>query len=288
MTTYPTREAASWPPAEGFTKIDAGNNYRGIPDGYHTGGAYLSPDGKEVWKPLVGLWPTMDGFVADKTNEVECLQAGAGLKSFPANWRVEQAADKPWLVRPRAIVIKNADDVRHNLDIHDILQIEQDIRALNQRGWAVHDDLSIARWLNQRFVLDLSAAGTCKIGWDDDKDHVIRWLKGCVNIPWLAYIREEGRFLMDPFKSRWNGRWENDIAAFLQEMRDYRHIYVSRSRPMDAMWAPRDWYYLPGTDKDMSEARVHTWVITKEPIPPEKIYSYEMNWAWSPWEVSLT
>lgn len=284
MTTYPTREAGSWPPAEGFTRIEPGNNYRGIPDGCHTGGAYLSPDQREVWKPLVGLWPTMHGFEDGPTREAECLEAGAGLKSFPANWRVEEAAGKPWIVRPLAIVVKGPKEAQSYLEIEHIVQIERDIRALNRRGWAVHDDLSIAVWRGQRFVLDLSAANTCKVGWDDDADHVIRWLKGCVGIPWLAYIRDVGRFLLDPFSPRWEGRWE----WFRAEMSDHRHIYVSRSRPMSAMWAPHEWYYLPGTEKDMREARVHTWILTKEPIPEQKIASYEIQWAWSPWGEDLT
>lgn len=280
-TIYPTRDAACWPPAAGFTKIDAGKNWRGVPDGVHTGGAYLSPDGKEVWKPLVGLWPTMNGFCAAPTEEDTALKVGAGLKSFPDNWRVEEAAGKRWLVRPRCIVLNTPELARQHMDLEHILQIEQDVRELNRRGWAIHDDLSVARGRRGCFVLDLSNAHSCKIGWNDDTDHLLRWLEHGIDMPWLHYIRHVGRYGLHVFDDRIEAQipdWET--RRYL--LNGKAHFYASRSRPMDAMWGPRDWIYIRGTAEDYQQAQVHTWVLTDEPIPPEKVYRYELTWAWSP------
>lgn len=282
---FMSRDAASWPPAAGFTRIDPGVNFRGIPDGCHTGGAYLSPDGKEAWKPLVGLWPRVtlngQGFLAAPTQEVECLEAAAGLRSFPHNWRVEEAAGKRWIVRPWAIPVKTTQDVRDHLSLDDIYRIEEDIRALNLRGWAIHDDITVALWRGQRFVLDLSNAGPCKMGWSDDQDHVMRWISGCCAIDWLTYLRQEGRQVLDPFSARFDDC--RDFALDMALKQQYNYVYASRYRPMSAMWAPREWWYVQGTTEDMRGARVHTWVLTQERLEQERIDRYELTPAYLPW-----
>jgi hypothetical protein len=281
----PSREAASWPPTDGFTRIAPGVKQYGVPDGSHTGGVYLSPDGKEVWKPLVGLWPrvTAQGhvYLAAPTEEVECLEAAAGLRSFPRIWRVEEAAGKRWIVRPRAIPIKTPQEAREHLSLDHIYQVEADIYALNKRGWAIYDGITVAVWRGQRFVLDLSNAHTCKMGWSDDKDHVMRWLVRCVGIPWLTYLRQEGRQLLNPFSGRFDACRDYAIEQFESE---FNHVYASRYRPMSGMWAPREWWYVQGTDHDMQMARVHTWVITKERLQEDHISRYELTPAYLPWK----
>jgi len=285
--TFATREEAIWPPGDGFTPIDAGKNWRGLPDGFHTGGTFLSADGKEVWKPLHGLWHVNNEVILDGTREADCLDANADLRSFPRNWRVEEAAGKRWLIRPRAIVINSTAKAVEYLDLAHVEQIERDIRTLNQRGWCISDDITIAVYRGQRFVLDLSTARPkCKIGWDDDSDHVRRWVKECVALDWLAYQRYEGHAVLNPLSERNHdqpGGWDEAMVR----LAPYHHVYVSMYRPMDAMWAPREWLYVQGTNEDMREGRVHTWVLTQEPIPQAKKDSLELRWAWSPWDFPL-
>jgi hypothetical protein len=172
--------------------------------------------------------------------------------------------------------------VREHLSLERIYQIENDIHALNLGGWAIHDDVSVAFWRGQWFVLDLSNAGPCKMGWSDDQDHVMRWISECVAIPWLTYLRQEGRQLLDPFSDRFEVCRDYAIEQMLDA--HFNHVYASLYRPMSSMWAPREWWYVQGTDQDMQKARVHTWVITKERLQQEDIYRYDLTPAYLPWK----
>lgn len=109
----------------------------------------------------------------------------------------------------------------------------------------------------------------------------MRWISECVAIPWLTYLRQEGRQLLDPFSDRFQVCRDYAIEQMLNAR--YDHVYASRYRPMDAMWAPREWWYVQGTDQDMQKARVHTWVLTTERLPQEEIARYELTPAYLPW-----
>jgi len=80
-------EIRNVPPGPGFTRLDGKTN-GDLPEGVHTGGVWVSPDGAEYWKPLDGRpWVNADYHVP--TREAECLEMMAREPAFPRNWRVE-------------------------------------------------------------------------------------------------------------------------------------------------------------------------------------------------------
>ena len=171
MSTLPI-EIRDVAPGSGFTRLDGKTN-DGLPDGVHTGGVWVSPDGAEYWKPLDGRpWANADYHVS--TREAECLDVMAGEPAFPRNWRVEEAGmvtvddathTRCWLVRGKAWVVPDdwpacrqtgpADALR----LEHVLEVERGLRLLNARGWTVGDSLKVAFDREGRpFILDLSCA----------------------------------------------------------------------------------------------------------------------------------
>jgi hypothetical protein len=56
-------------PGPDFTRL-TGTRPDGLPDGVHTGGAWLSPDGREVWKPLDARpYANADGHIPASENQ---------------------------------------------------------------------------------------------------------------------------------------------------------------------------------------------------------------------------
>lgn len=134
-----------------FTRLDPGETCDGLPDGVHTGGCWLSPDGEEVWKPLDGR-PAANADYHLPTQEAECLEAMAGEPAFPRNWWVEEAGEvtvdgetytRRWLVRREAWVVPD-DYPAHKMALEDVYEVERGIRVLNRAGWTVGDTLSVA------------------------------------------------------------------------------------------------------------------------------------------------
>lgn len=75
--------------------------YDGLPEGTHTGGAYVYED--KVYKPLDAR-PFMNAKYHLPTLEAEMLEQLSDLHSFPKNWTVETHNERRWLVRKKAFV----------------------------------------------------------------------------------------------------------------------------------------------------------------------------------------
>src|SRR5579883_691586 len=153
-TTYPLSLGAV-SPGEGFTRMTMPLSPSGYPEGQHTGGPFLAPDGLTVWKPLDCLtYPNSE--CRHPTAEAVVLELVAGQPCFPRNWQTCVQNGRQWLVRPRLKVYGQDLDITL-LDRELVRCIELAVRALNESHWQICDDLVIAQDIDgQPFILDLS------------------------------------------------------------------------------------------------------------------------------------
>ena len=270
-------------PGTGFTCL-TGLRPDGLPDGVHTGGAWLSPSGEEVWKPLDGR-PYANADFHASTREADCLTMMAGQPGFPRNWEIREAGTvtangqtftRRWLVREKAHVAKP-----NGLKLRGLLQIEQGVRELNCRGWELGDILSAAVDRSGRlFVLDLSAAWPSYEGTIfDDESKILVWFEE-MEAAKLAELRRMGRHVCSPGRlwkeedPHWPKRDDGSADT------SYCHVYASRNRGVSSLWAE-----IPGAhfvDGDWNATGVWTWVVAREPLSELTLYRYELTWAWSP------
>lgn len=260
-------------PDEGFTRL-TGIRSDNLPDGVHTGGAWLSPDDKEVWKPLDGR-PYLNADCHVETQELEVLEAMAGLPGFPRNWRVEERNGRRFLVRPKSIIL-----TPEQIKAEYAKMIEQAIRQLNSQFWVIGDLISVGfdRASLSPFIVDLSAAHKEEKPWPADEEwRILAWLKWA-GFKGLAKLREMARSVAHPETSLLVKLGAVDDLEWPGE--EWQHVYASRMRPISTLWAniPQAHY----VSSSWSETGVHTWVITPGPLAEDVIYRYELTWGWSP------
>lgn len=279
-------------PGPDFTKMEMGRGINGVPEGVHTGGPWLSADGKEVWKPLDAKpYPNATGRYP--TNEDVCLEAMAGRPGFPVNWRVEERNGRRWLVRPLCWLWPQERQLRSRLEV--VLLIEQAVFDLNAAGWeAFGSDLPQAaidpagNW----FVLDLSAAfrpPTWRQDWHGDRAQVWRWIEA-VGYGDLANLRRRGMnvaynvsvsdIIPRPNEEPFNA---NDVFYDLIRgaRKAYRYVYASTLRPLGS-WCKIDGARFLRGDLDKSP-RVHSWVVADHLLDQETLDQYELTFAYRPW-----
>jgi hypothetical protein len=244
----------------------------GLPDGVHTGGAWLLPD-DTVWKPLDGR-PYVNCEFHYPTKEAECLEVMADRPLFPRNWWLAQRNGRSWLVRKKAWVFGQCPELGlKDLKLDQILLIEQGVRDLNQHHWELGDSVSIALDPDYNlFLLDLSCANETH-GWGiyvaDDEWRILRFFNE-VGATRLSRRRERARHTVSDLR-------------FTVEHRGYKHVYGSYSRPISNIWAT-----IPGAVfihedyPNWEKAIPHTWVITQEPLAEDILTRYELVWGWSP------
>lgn len=278
MKTLPIAIRDFPPEPEGWTRLNGIRPIDGCPDGFHTGGAWLSPDEKEVWKPLDGR-PYGNARCHVHTNELECLQRMAGQPCFPINWRVEQVTrdglTRRFLVRRKSRVLGSTYE-KGRLNLENAYLVEKGIRLLNAADWEVNDEISVAfdPATYEPFILDLSIAGEASTHFPADEEwRTLRWFRW-LGYGWVADLREAGKRIVPTFlplldrlegKEHWPGK-------------EWVHVYASRLRPMSGSWARiKDAHYV---NSDLRG--VHTWVVVPKPLTAEVVGSYQLVWAWSP------
>lgn len=266
-------------PAKYATRI-TGQRYDGLPDGVHTGGAYLWEG--EVYKPLDGR-PYANADCHLPTQEAECLEAMADQPCFPRNWRVETRDGRRFLVRKEAYVIDNP----HELEVTDLLLVEKAVRELNKAGWQVGDALSLARDFStyELFILDLSCAHKLTGAWMYDNDEnwrVVKLFKQA-GFERLAAMRERGQHVFhDPLHFK---------ALFDRDVRDFHFLYGSFNRPLSKIWAtlPADvllidshrWYTeIDNLMRQHTDGVPHTWIASPGPLDDDLLYRYELTFCW--------
>lgn len=271
-------------PGPGFTLMEVvGSN--GWLDGVHTGGPWLSPDGKEVWKPLDGR-PYANATCHYPTHELDALCVMANQPGFPVNWRLEFAGSvtvegrtytRRWLVRPKCYIVEPVESIHTppRMMLEDVLKIEQGIRLFNAKGWEIGDRLVAGIDLKLRpFVVDLSAA--CRVGGGfpaNDESRILEWMKG-IGYSRLALLRQKGHHLVGEFEfaSRYGVRyWHGNVYVS-----PYRLDADSADIP-DALYIQREDY-----PKGAEVFTYPTWVVTSEPLDSRWIEQHNLTWAWSP------
>ena len=281
MKTLPI-EIRNVPPGPGFTRLDGKTN-DGLPEGVHTGGVWVSPDGAEYWKPLDSR-PYANADYHVPTREAECLEMMAGEPAFPRNWRVEESGTiigddalhnaRRWLVRGKVWVVPD-DWPANALRLEHVLEIEQGLRRLNAQGWTVGDRLRVAfDRTGKPFILDLSCA--CPDSRADDEWWFLEWAEA-MGLERLVRLRRDGRHLV------------STLEFSSEHGHDYwhGHVYASRNRPISGLWAclSADRASVPGAvyvDADYAKTCVWTWVVTTAPLDDETVRRYELTWAWGP------
>jgi hypothetical protein len=261
-------------PGDGFTRFN-GVRPDGMVDGFHTGGVWISPDGKEAWKPLDGRPnPNADCHIA--THEAEVLEVMADQPGFPRNWRVEERNGRRFLVRRKVYVLGRDVDIK-SLCASQVLVIEGAMRALNARCWELNDQITVGfdRDTDEPFLLDLSAAHYYRPAadwlWPDESLIVKRWFEQ-VGATRIKKLRDDARSVVkDSFRARNPEDWPG---------REWRHVYASRSRPISGLWVSiPDAHYV---ESDYPSTDVFTWVVTPQPLDQAAIDRYELTWGWSP------
>lgn len=247
----------------------------GLPDGVHTGGAWLVGD--LVFKPLDGRpYANCEGHYP--TQEAECLEAMAGKPGFPRNWHIEEINGRCFLVRPKCMTIPGDIPYSH-LNMKRLLQVEQMVRGLNRAGWEMNDPISLAIAPHDYdpFILDLSAVNYLGPGDKgcysaDEEWRVIRFFEEC-KAELLVKLRQNAQHAISSIK------WQLE-----DNHRNLHHVYGSFNRPMSDMWAtiPGEHAYIHNPDPNWTESIPHTWVVTAQPLPDEVIERYELRWGWSP------
>jgi len=143
-----------------------------MPDGVHTGGAWLYNG--EVWKPLDGR-PWMNADCHIPTQEAEFLEAVAGQPFFPRNWRIEEANGRRFLVRPFAKILEPK-----AIDDATLLALAGAVKQVNAQCWEIGDLIQLGEIAGEIFIVDLSTVhvqkGICAYA-ADDKPYIERFFK---------------------------------------------------------------------------------------------------------------
>ena len=243
----------------------------GLPDGIHTGGAWLTPEG-EVWKALDGR-PYANCEYHYPTKEAEFLEAFKGRPLFPKNWRIETANGRRWIVRKKAYIYEQDKRLQYsNLKLNEVLEVEQSIRYVNQQGWEINDPILLALDLDTYdiFLFDLSSAHKLKDAHMANEEWRITQFFELCGYDKLKEFRTRSATVLHELR----------LLSGIELSKEHRNIYASPNRPMSAIWAtiPNAVYVDGGYPKD----NVWTWVITPRPLDEETIYRYELTWGWSP------
>lgn len=254
-----------------------GLNLNGLPEGCHTGGPFYLPSHPDlIWKPLDAL-PYVNCTVRCATREDEALKVAEGLAGFGDGVTVIQNGRR-WLVRKRAHVVGIGNDADpRSLDIAEVLALEADIKAFNRRGWIIDDHLSVAIDAESYnlFVLDLSSAQPMSVPhFCHDEDKWMDWLKA-MRFTTLYELRRAAKNIV-------HGRGGIITALSDPADLDYTHVYGSYNRPFSFAWAEPIDAKLVQTVPSQGNP-MHTWVVTKEPLPADYCKRYELRFGWSPW-----
>ena len=264
MLPLSIRNIPPHPNAERLT----GNRQDSIPNGFHTGGAWLWEG--EVYQPLDGRPYANADYHTPLPNVERCLTLMADKPLFPKNWHVEELNGRRFLVRKQAYVVSDP----HKLTKANLLKVEAGIRELNRNDWEVGDEIQLAFDKNsmELFITDLSACHIAAFAADEEW-RMMRLFKAA-GYESLAKLREHGShalfFMEDKFGI--------DVH--------YNFIYASLKRPLSRVWATLpDTAYVAYNWKPPSwkTMQPHTWILSPEPLPAEKVYDYELSLAWEWW-----
>jgi hypothetical protein len=252
----------------------------GLPDGIHTGGAWLWAEKREVYKPLDGR-PYANAENHYPTDELTVLECMAGQPLFPRNFHVEERCGRRFIVRPVCQVFPR-DLPWTALQESDALQVEGAVRALNEAGWQMNDPATLARDpAGQLFILDLSAAGYAGTGhFGADELWRIERFFDQAGFHRLLALRRTAFGIVAP-------------CRFSLEHRGYRNVYTCPSlttaqRVPDAVYVSSEeaaeYWRREKRDERLEDALSFSpgWLVTRQPLAPEVCAEMGLTWGWSP------
>ena len=262
------------PPHEEAERL-TGTRADGLPEGVHTGGAWLWKD--RVYQPLDGRPYANADFHVALPDVVECLEAMAGEPLFPKNWNVEERNGRRFLVRNEALIVTESHLKRFDRERLEL--IERAVRNLNRRGWEIGDEISLGydRSIHQMFVVDMSnchrQAG--KVAFAADEEARVRRLWDLAGADNLIGLRRAGKHVLGSY---W-GMQERGVDVF-----EYNFAYGSYRRPLSRVWAS-----IPDEVQVVSNwewptfPQPYTWLLSREPLDGELLNRYELTLAYERW-----
>lgn len=268
------RDTAPGPNAERLT----GTRLDGLPDGFHTGGAWKMGD--KVYKPLDGRpWANADFHT--RTREEEVLELMAGKPFFTRNWTVAELNGRRWLVRDVCSIVSP-----DRMSTTALCKLEAAVRSLNALGWEINDEIVIATDRHHKpFILDLSATQTYFCDGKphaDDGSRVTRYLDAAgENGKRLSAIRKQGQAVVhcDAFIDHLMAASDDQLGKLLA----YRYVYGSFNRPLSHV----DFESLlisSSDDPSLKDGIPYTWVVTPRRLSSTEMDRYELTLAWWPIE----
>lgn len=292
MITYPLSHK-DITPGNGFKRMGTSTRPDGLPDGVHTGGCWLSPDGTEVWKPL-DCKPFVNATERIPTDEDKCLAEMDGKPGFLKRdkWHIETANARKWLVLPRMYFWPQDRDVLLHPLTEDFLVVERALMALNAAGWEYNDLPQLAYHDGDPYLVDFSAAHKpvkWQHGWHGDGYRMSRWWE-LMERPDIAELRQRGGHIHHAIQCpEFCDKAEEPFDVLdrmypleQEERRQYAHIYASIRRPMSSIWAGIEGVkYL--TSNSNKRPFILTWAVSNHLLDEKTIQQYELTWAWSPW-----
>lgn len=259
------------PPIDDAQPVVYQNPVNDLPDGVHCG-VWYSPKQQEYWKPTTCI-PHRVATERYPTDELLCLRENQDLACIPPNWRIH--TDKnglDWIVRRPARMVEPK-EARQLIKADGLVMLEQTLRELNRRGWAVGDHLSVAidRETYVPFILDLSCAMKRSSPINEDEERWFKWLD-VMGWGYRAKLWRKARhesFNLELPRDFWAGA-----------------VYASYNRPVSFSWFPvRDVHLVQRRDSTGDGIRCHTWVVTRkgERLSDDMCYSFELQEAYLPW-----
>lgn len=266
-TSFASREEfAALTPGPGFVKLTP-RPYRNLPEGIHTGGPWLSPDGQTVWKLAYGGCWVNSAIEIGPTDEAACMRACAGEPGFlPARaWYTTWGENGwPWIVKPFMRVVEEGEKIERKT----ALTIERGIRALNELGWVLNDTLRIAFFEGKPAILDLSTARPWNKpalwGYYNDQSYV------------NSMFRRHGQDRLADLREAASSIWfDTPLLERADASAGLTHVYATDC--IDCDLPPGVEFILAREGKPCKG-----WVLSPSPIEDEFVFKYELEWVTAP------
>lgn len=252
-------------PGEGFVKM-CPRSYEGMPEGVHTGGPWLSPDGKTVWKLAMGGGWVNSKIQIEPTDEAKCMAACDGEPGFLPRraWEFCWSNGWQWIVKPRMTVIEEGERMTRQT----AMTIEKAVRAMNELGWVLNDTLRVGIFEHNPVILDLSTARF----WNkpslwkfyDDQIYVNKML------------RLHGQKRMADLREAAGSIWfDTPLLERAGASAGLGWVYATDCTDCDLPpWAE---FVLAREGKPCKG-----WVLAPGPIEDEFVFKYELEWVTAP------
>ncbi len=264
-------------PGAGFTRMEM-PLYRGLPEGVHSGGLFLSPMRTHVWKPLDALtYPNAPHRL--RTKEEDALLLMAEEPGFPRNWEAVEQNGRRWLVRKLCYLIPE-DVPPDTLTREHMHTVEAAQRGINARGWEIGDRalrVALDEDTYEPFILDLShtqyVGGKCSLLHADEHAKFEEWAWEIAGFEELVTLRRTARKVVS------SAQWgiEHGIT--------HHWVYGSYNRPISSLWARiPDAIYVSA---DKATSTMWTWVVVSGKLDEKTVQNYELCFGWGPIEYTV-